>query len=45
MEILNHGHDPTIGSAGRLDVIDITQGSFGLLVNFKISGVFSEPSL
>jgi len=35
MEILNHGDDPTIGSAGRLDVTDINQGSFGLLVSFK----------
>lgn len=26
MEILNHHDDPTIGSAGRPDVIDITQG-------------------
>ena len=45
MEILNHGDDPTIGSAGRLDVIDITQGSFRLLVSFKSSDVSSEPSL
>jgi hypothetical protein len=45
MEILNHGDNPTIGSAGSLDVIGITQGSFGLLVSFKSSDVSPEPSL
>jgi hypothetical protein len=45
MEIRNHGDNPTIGSAGTLEVIDINQGSFGLLVRFKSSDVSPETSL
>jgi len=45
MEILNQGNDPTYYSAGRLEVIGITLGSFGLLESFKSWEVSSEPSL
>jgi len=45
MEILNQGNDPTYYSAVRLEVLDITMGSFGLLENFKRWEVSSEPSL
>ena len=35
LEILNQGNDPTFCSGHRLDVIDITLGSFGLLQSVK----------
>jgi len=44
-EILNQGNDPTYCSARRLEVIDITLGSFGYLESFKSWEVSSEPSL
>jgi hypothetical protein len=42
--ILNQGNDPTYCSARRLEVIDITLGSFGFLESFKSWKVSSEPS-
>jgi hypothetical protein len=44
LEILDQGDDCIFGSARRLDVINITQAAFGLLVSFKGSDVSSEPS-
>ena len=41
LEILNWGNEPTFCSGGRLEVIDITLGSFGLLE----SVIGWEPSL
>jgi len=35
LEILNQGNDPTFCSGHRLEVIDITLGSFGLLRSVK----------
>ena len=45
LEILNQGNDPTYCSAGRLEVIDITLRSSGLLESFKSWEISSEPSL
>jgi len=45
LEILDQGNEPIFCSAGRLEVIDIAKGSFGLLesiINWEVS---SEPSL
>jgi len=44
LEILNQGNDPSYCSARRLEVIDITLGSFGFLESFKSWEVSSEPS-
>ena len=35
LEILNQGNDPTFYSGCRLEVIDITPGSFGFLQSVK----------
>jgi hypothetical protein len=45
LEILNQGWDPTFCSGHRLEVTDITLGSFGLLGSVKSWEVSSEPSL
>ena len=45
LEILNQGNEPTFCSGGRLEVIDISLGSFGLLESTKGWEVSSEPSL
>jgi len=45
MEILNQGNVPTFCSSHRMEVIDITLGSFGLLGSVKSWEVSSEPSL
>lgn len=45
LEILNQGNEPTYCSARRLEVTDITLGSFGFLESFKSWEVSSEPSL
>jgi hypothetical protein len=45
LEILNRGNEPTFCSSQRLEVIDITLGSFGLLDSIIGWEVFSEPSL
>jgi len=45
IEILNQGTEPTFCSGGRLEVIDITLGSFGFLESITSWGVSSEPSL
>jgi hypothetical protein len=44
LEILNQGNDDTYCSAGRLEVIEITLGSFELLESFKGWELPSEPS-
>jgi hypothetical protein len=44
LEVLDQGDNPIFGSAGRLDVIDVTQAAFGHLISFKRSDVSSEPS-
>jgi hypothetical protein len=45
LEILNQGNDPTYCSDRRLEVTDITLGSFGFLESFKTWEVSSKPSL
>jgi hypothetical protein len=45
VEILNWGDEPTFCSGGRLEVIDITLGSLGLLESILGWEVSSEPSL
>jgi len=45
LEILNRGSVPTFCSGGRLEVIDITLGSLGLLDIITEWEVSSEPSL
>jgi len=45
LEILNQGNEPTFCSGGRLEVINITLGSFGLLGSIIGWEVSSEPSL
>jgi hypothetical protein len=45
MEILNQGNEPTFCSGSRLEVNDITLGSFGLLESMTSWEVSSEPSL
>jgi hypothetical protein len=45
LEILNQGNEPTFCSGGRLEVIDITLGSSGLLESIIGWEVSSEPSL
>ena len=45
LEILNQGNEPTFCSGSRLQVIDITLGSFGLLESITSWVVSSEPSL
>jgi len=45
LEILNQGTDPTYCSAGRLEVIWITLGYFGLLESFKSREYSSDLSL
>jgi len=45
LDILNLGNEPTFCSSGRLEVIDITLGSFGLLESITGWEVSSEPSL
>ena len=45
LEILNHGNEPTFCSGGRSEVIDITQGSLGLLESIIGWKVSSESSL
>jgi hypothetical protein len=35
MEVINHGNDPTFRSGHKIEVNDITLGSFGLLVSVK----------
>ena len=44
-EILNQGNDPTFCSGNRLEVIDITLGSFRLQGSIKSWQVSPEPSL
>jgi len=44
VEILNQGNHSTYCRAGRLEVIDITLGSIGLLGRFTSWEVSSEPS-
>jgi hypothetical protein len=45
LEILNRGNEPTFCSGGRLEVIDITLGSFRLLESIIGREVSLEPSL
>jgi hypothetical protein len=45
LENLNPGNEPTFCSGQRLEVIDITIGSFGLLESIISWAVSSEPSL
>ena len=45
LEILNQDNDPTFCSGNRLEVIEITLGSFGLLGRVKSWEVSSEPSV
>jgi hypothetical protein len=45
LEILNQGNEPTFCNGHRLVVIDITQGSFGLLESIMSWEVSLEPSL
>jgi hypothetical protein len=45
LEILNQGNGPTFCSGNRLEVIDITLGSFGLLETIIGWEVSSEPAL
>jgi hypothetical protein len=45
LEILNRGNESTFCSGDRLEVIDITLGSFGLLESITSWEVSSEPSL
>jgi hypothetical protein len=45
LETINQGNDPTFCSGCRLEVIDITLGSFELLGSVKSWEVSSEPSL
>jgi hypothetical protein len=45
LEILNQGNEPTFCSGCRLEVIDITLGSFGLLESITSWEVSSEPYL
>jgi hypothetical protein len=45
LDILNWGNEPTFCNGHRLEVIDITLGSFGLLESIMSWEVFSEPSL
>jgi hypothetical protein len=45
LEILNQDSKPTFCSGGRLEVIDIPLGSFGLLESITNWEVSSEPSL
>ena len=45
LEILNQGYGTTFCNSSRLEVIDITLGSFGLLESIKGWEVSSEPSL
>jgi hypothetical protein len=45
LEILNQGNEPTFCSGGRLEVIDITLGSFGFLESIIGWKVSSEPSV
>ena len=45
LEILNQGNDPTFCSGFRLEVIDITLGSLGLLGSAKTWEISSEPSM
>ena len=44
-EIVNQGNCPTFCSGGKLEVIDITLGSFGLLESIIDWEVSLEPSL
>jgi len=44
LEILNQDNDPSYCSARRLEVINITLGSSGLIESFKSWEVSSEPS-
>jgi hypothetical protein len=44
-EILSQGNEPNFCSGGRLEVIDITQGSLRLLENIIGWEVSPEPSL
>jgi hypothetical protein len=45
LEILNRGNEPTFCSGSRLEVIDITLGTFRLLESITDWEVSSEPSL
>jgi hypothetical protein len=45
LEILNRGNEPTFGSGGRSEVIDITLGSLRLLESIIGWEVSCEPSL
>jgi hypothetical protein len=45
LEILNQGNEPTFCSGSRLEVIDITLESFGLLESITGWEVSSDPSL
>ena len=45
LEVLNQGYEPFFCSAGRLEVIDITLGSIGLLESIIGWDVSSELSL
>jgi hypothetical protein len=45
LEILYQGNEPTFCSGSRLQVIDITLGSFGLLESITSWVISSEPSL
>jgi hypothetical protein len=45
LEVLNRSNEPTFCSGQRLEVIDITLGSFGLLDSIIGCEVSSEPSL
>jgi len=45
LETLNQGNEPTFFSGGRLEVIHIILGSFGLLESITSWEVSSEPSL
>jgi hypothetical protein len=45
LEILNRGNKPTFCNGYRLEVIDITLGSIGLLENNESWEVYNEPSL
>jgi hypothetical protein len=45
LEILNRGSEPTFCSGNKLEVIDITLGTFRLLESITDWEVSSEPSL
>jgi hypothetical protein len=45
LEILNQDNKPNLGDGGRLEVVDITLGSFGLLESIASGKVFYQSPL